>query len=661
MVSAIYILNGPLVDTQILHFELLLHRGYHNDVPDESFILSDFDAAYKRLKPEERCPFIFSNGISYTYIQCDNNIFIMAVSRSNINVMSIITFLHNFYRILFQYLCVKPKNLTEFSNKEEQILNTILRLDKDRIIDNFVIIYELLDECMDFGVAQLTDYNILKEYIKVETNWAKSTSQILDDGNEYELSDSKSDDEFNEKYKRDKKKNSKAHQKKLKNIKSTHNQAIKTDVLESIDTKINSSILRTAALNISWRPKGIFYAKNEIYIDIIENCEFYYDLETEIIKINEVHGTCVVKSLLSGMPTCKLGFNEHNISRIGNDETYDEENEVHDSNSKREDNQLKVEPDEEEEDEQQEELLSEKTKKQRRRIPIRNVQFHQCIELGSIYKDNLICFIPPDDNFTLLTYQVEQEKQRRKLPLIMIKPTYRIHRITKKLQVLCVLSTNFKKKLHCNNLQIRLPINPSLFPIKYDNRNQTDDLKYKSELGDVSYKVDASELIWNIDQVNGARKSIKMMAELSLNEINHLESLTTIDKSLLSNLMQPDSNDKDSDPEEYDTKKELDQYYGVNGVSSSLFDKLQKKLKRKKDHNHVSLRFSIPMLAYSGLKLNYLRVDEESMKYSCFPWVRYVTQSESNFGLDSKVDEISRNDKSCNYRFKLGSNCFQLF
>ena len=38
------------------------------------------------------------------------------------------------------------------------------------IVDNFPLIYELLDECMDFGVIQLTDYNILKEYIKMEVN-----------------------------------------------------------------------------------------------------------------------------------------------------------------------------------------------------------------------------------------------------------------------------------------------------------------------------------------------------------------------------------------------------------------------------------------------------------------------------------------------------------
>ena len=83
---------------------------------------------------------------------------------------------------------------------------------------------------------------------------------------------------------------------------------------------INSSILRTYSLAINWRPKGIFYAKNEIFIDIIEDCEFVYDLGTGVIKCNEIYGTCVVKSYLSGMPVCRLGFNERNLSRIEDDQ-----------------------------------------------------------------------------------------------------------------------------------------------------------------------------------------------------------------------------------------------------------------------------------------------------------------------------------------------------
>jgi len=41
-------------------------------------------------------------------------------------------------------------------------------LEEESIRDNFVIVYELLDELMDFGFPQSTDSKILQEYITQE-------------------------------------------------------------------------------------------------------------------------------------------------------------------------------------------------------------------------------------------------------------------------------------------------------------------------------------------------------------------------------------------------------------------------------------------------------------------------------------------------------------
>lgn len=46
-------------------------------------------------------------------------------------------------------------------------------LNEEAIRDNFVIIYELLDELMDFGYPQSTDEKILKEYITQEGSRAE--------------------------------------------------------------------------------------------------------------------------------------------------------------------------------------------------------------------------------------------------------------------------------------------------------------------------------------------------------------------------------------------------------------------------------------------------------------------------------------------------------
>ena len=76
---------------------------------------------------------------------------------------------------------------------------------------NFSLIYELLDEVMDNGIPQITDASLLKEFI-LTGKQNKPLSDI----------------------------------EKLKQI----------------------TVLATVA--VSWRAEGLFYRKNEIYIDIIE-------------------------------------------------------------------------------------------------------------------------------------------------------------------------------------------------------------------------------------------------------------------------------------------------------------------------------------------------------------------------------------------------------
>ena len=68
----------------------------------------------------------------------------LALSKHNTNAGEIILFLHRVVQVLVEYF------------KE---------LEEESIRDNFVIIYELLDEMMDFGYPQTTESKILQEYV----------------------------------------------------------------------------------------------------------------------------------------------------------------------------------------------------------------------------------------------------------------------------------------------------------------------------------------------------------------------------------------------------------------------------------------------------------------------------------------------------------------
>lgn len=70
----------------------------------------------------------------------------LALSKYNTNAAEIILFLHRLTQVLIEYF------------KE---------LEEESIRDNFVVIYELLDEVMDFGYPQTTESKILQELVMI--------------------------------------------------------------------------------------------------------------------------------------------------------------------------------------------------------------------------------------------------------------------------------------------------------------------------------------------------------------------------------------------------------------------------------------------------------------------------------------------------------------
>lgn len=80
--------------------------------------------------------------VQYLYIR-HSNLYILALTKRNTNATEILLFLHKIVEVFTEYFKV---------------------LEEESIRDNFVIIYELLDEMMDFGYPQTTESKILQEY-----------------------------------------------------------------------------------------------------------------------------------------------------------------------------------------------------------------------------------------------------------------------------------------------------------------------------------------------------------------------------------------------------------------------------------------------------------------------------------------------------------------
>ncbi|KAM7479868.1 hypothetical protein LguiA_028081 [Lonicera macranthoides] len=236
----------------------LISRDYRGDVTlvqAERFFSRFLE---KEGDVESQDPVSYDNGVTYIFIQY-NNVYLLTTSRQNCNAASLLLFLHRVVDVFKHY----------FKELEEESLR-----------DNFVVVYELLDEMMDFGYPQYTEAKILSEFIKTDAH--------------------------------------------------------RLEVMQRPPMAVTNAV--------SWRGEGIHYKKNEIFLDVVESVNLLVNSNGQIVRSEVVGALkmraylrCLathitIANLLlglelniyddqipfyslaslvgSGMPDCKLGLND---------------------------------------------------------------------------------------------------------------------------------------------------------------------------------------------------------------------------------------------------------------------------------------------------------------------------------------------------------------
>lgn len=111
--------------------------------------VSERFAIYIQERDEmELRPVFTDEGITFVYIKC-NNLLLMAVTKRNSNISLLLFFLYRLTNVFKDY----------FGELEEESIR-----------DNFVVVYELLDETVDFGYPQTCESRILREVVTQESN-----------------------------------------------------------------------------------------------------------------------------------------------------------------------------------------------------------------------------------------------------------------------------------------------------------------------------------------------------------------------------------------------------------------------------------------------------------------------------------------------------------
>ncbi|ONH66361.1 AP-2 complex subunit mu [Cyberlindnera fabianii] len=169
------------------------------------------------------------------------NLWIVAVTRSNTDAAVIFEFLYSFENLLLQYFGALTEEL---------------------ITDYFSIIYDILDEVLEFGYPQTMDFSTLKQIIPPPENLAMTNANNI------------------------------------------------AGLQKRTTLRKQGSISQLNLVSeIPWRKPGIKYRKNEIYLDIYEKVNVLISQDGRIVK-SYIDGFIDMNTHLSGMPLCKFGLND---------------------------------------------------------------------------------------------------------------------------------------------------------------------------------------------------------------------------------------------------------------------------------------------------------------------------------------------------------------
>lgn len=220
MISSILLINQK--------GEILILRAYKDNVARSEMqlfcnrVVAAKETSERPVQSLGSCQFIHTT---------HGDITLVATTKDNVNVVLVLKLLYKTAELLRAY----------FNGP----------LDENSVRKNFVLIYELLDEIVDYGYPQILEADVLKRYI------TQGNAKGIDLNDEEQL----------------------------------------------------KKITVQATGNCSWRAEGLKYRKNELYIDVIESVNVLLSSKGTLLRA-DVSGQVMVKCLLSGMPECKFGMND---------------------------------------------------------------------------------------------------------------------------------------------------------------------------------------------------------------------------------------------------------------------------------------------------------------------------------------------------------------
>ncbi|OLP91193.1 AP-2 complex subunit mu [Symbiodinium microadriaticum] len=215
----------------------------------------------------------------------------------------------------------------------------------------------------------------------------------------------------------------------------------------------------------SWRAEGIKHKKNEVFIDVIEKVNILVSTKRERLRA-DVSGEILVNCKLSGMPECKFGMNDKLVMSA-------------DARARSSD----------------------------KGIALDDYGFHQCVRLGKFDVDREITFIPPDEQFSLMTYRITENIES---PFKLI-PNVKVLGRTR-LELSLQVTAMYDRNIEATNVRIDFPCPKNTAKAHIPSPGH----------GKARYDANESAVIWRIRRFPG-RHEYNLLAEETMTcQIEHV-------------------------------------------------------------------------------------------------------------------------------------------
>ncbi|XP_066097810.1 AP-2 complex subunit mu isoform X1 [Saccopteryx bilineata] len=305
--------------------EVLISRVYRDDIGRNA--VDAFRVNVIHARQQVRSPVTNIARTSFFHVK-RSNIWLAAVTKQNVNAAMVFEFLYKMCDVMAAYFG---------------------KISEENIKNNFVLIYELLDEILDFGYPQNSETGALKTFITQQGIKSQDPGLIA--------------------------------------FSSFFSACLFPSVLpccflwaphwpsglQHQTKEEQSQITSQVTGQIGWRREGIKYRRNELFLDVLESVNLLMSPQGQVLSAH-VSGRVVMKSYLSGMPECKFGMNDKIVIEKQGKGTADET-----------------------------------SKSGKQSIAIDDCTFHQCVRLSKFDSERSISFIPPDGEFELMRYRTTKD------------------------------------------------------------------------------------------------------------------------------------------------------------------------------------------------------------------------------------------------------------